>query len=93
MLDLLEHVYMLSSDIIIYRPVWYCSICHNQYNHSFIEMMLIEVIQQRSVEMVVQDLKCTKCNGVCFIYRGINFNLSLSACVCVGKGEQYGRLL
>ena len=47
------------------------------YDHDLIEMKLIDVIQNRSVGMVIQDLKCIKCQGV-----SVSVCIT-SVCVCV----------
>lgn len=55
------------------------------YDHDLIEMKLIDVIQNRSVGMVIQDLKCIKCQGV-----SVSMCIT-SVCVCVfasiGQGD------
>lgn len=49
---------------LIPRPLWCCSHCNNPYNRDHIEQSLIDAVQRRSMSVVLQDLVCTKCQGV-----------------------------
>lgn len=51
------------------RPIWYCSHCGNQYDQNLLEENLISTVHDRSVALVVQDLVCMKCKGVCTYIR------------------------
>ena len=39
--------------------------CGSEYDMDFIEIQLIDMVQKLSMAFVLQDLKCTKCRGVC----------------------------
>ena len=39
--------------------------CGSEYDMDFIEIQLIDMVQKLSMAFVLQDLKCTKCSGVC----------------------------
>ena len=49
---------------LVPRPLWCCSHCNNPYNRDHIEQSLIDAVQRRSMSVVLQDLVCTKCQGV-----------------------------
>ena len=49
---------------LIPRPLWCCSHCNNPYSRDHIEQSLIDAVQRRSMSVVLQDLVCTKCQGV-----------------------------
>lgn len=53
-----------SISCLIPRPLWCCSHCNNPYNRDHIEQSLIDAVQRRSMSVVLQDLVCTKCQGV-----------------------------
>ncbi|EGG20436.1 putative DNA polymerase epsilon subunit A [Cavenderia fasciculata] len=41
-----------------------CSACHNPYNRSLIESVLVETVQRRSLSYHLQDFKCQKCGQI-----------------------------
>ncbi|CAC5377738.1 POLE [Mytilus coruscus] len=43
---------------------WSCIQCHNVYDITEIEQNLLDSIHRKSMGYVLQDLKCTKCQGV-----------------------------
>ncbi|KAM8886760.1 DNA polymerase epsilon catalytic subunit A [Spinachia spinachia] len=45
-------------------PQWFCSNCQAQYETEYIEMALVEALQKKLMSYTLQDLVCTKCNGV-----------------------------
>jgi len=46
------------------RSSWCCSHCGNEYNALVIEQRLVEAVQRLSLSYVLQDLQCTRCQGV-----------------------------
>ena len=48
-----------------FRAVWSCVQCKANYDLDEIEQSLIDAVERKSMGYVLQDLKCTKCNGVC----------------------------
>jgi len=61
--DLCRDAY-ISYDESSNRPLWCCSHCNSPYNRDHIEQSLIDAVQRRSLSFVLQDLVCTKCQGV-----------------------------
>ena len=59
----MSHSHYLIS-CLVPRPLWCCSHCNNPYNRDHIEQSLIDAVQRRSMSVVLQDLVCTKCQGV-----------------------------
>ncbi|XP_043385548.1 DNA polymerase epsilon catalytic subunit A isoform X3 [Chelonia mydas] len=45
-------------------PSWVCSNCQAEYDHSSIEVALVEALQKKLMAFVLQDLACVKCKGV-----------------------------
>eukprot|EP00116_Pleurobrachia_bachei_P005540 sb/3465802/ len=45
-------------------PCWLCAHCQTPYDRSTIEGRLISKLQERNLGFALQDLVCTKCNGV-----------------------------
>ncbi|XP_066509888.1 DNA polymerase epsilon catalytic subunit A-like [Hoplias malabaricus] len=45
-------------------PQWFCSNCQAQYDTDLIEMALVEALQKKLMSYTLQDLECTKCQGV-----------------------------
>ena len=44
--------------------MWSCVQCKANYDLDEIEQSLIDAVERKSMGYVLQDLKCTKCNGV-----------------------------
>ncbi|XP_038229567.1 DNA polymerase epsilon catalytic subunit A isoform X3 [Dermochelys coriacea] len=45
-------------------PSWVCANCQVEYDHSSIEVALVEALQKKLMAFVLQDLACVKCKGV-----------------------------
>ena len=41
-----------------------CPYCRNEYDMQAIEQLLITNVQEKSMASVLQDVVCSKCNGV-----------------------------
>lgn len=43
---------------------WVCTLCSQPYSDAHIELMLVQIVQRRSMAYQVQDLYCSKCRSV-----------------------------
>ena len=50
---------------LYFRAAWSCVQCKANYDLDEIEQSLIDAVERKSMGFVLQDLKYTKCNGVC----------------------------
>lgn len=50
---------------------WFCEECGSEYDKGFIEWRLVEMMNKKSVQYQVQDLRCPKTNAVAKGYMGV----------------------
>ena len=56
-IDLLRDPYIMNGQ-------WECLHCHNEYNKSYFEKLLVDFLHKKSMTYQTQDLLCSRCNAV-----------------------------